>query len=131
MTDVWRNVILFVVGGVFGSGSLWAFLEYRQRGKEVELSSAVSISELQKDLTDKLLELISRSEEYSDVRDGRIEVEIPENKLMQLYAHIEILQGDIRSCEDRLSRLENRPPRKINVEYIRPEPPNGVRVVLR
>lgn len=131
MADAWLDLISSFAGGLLGSGALWAFLSYRQRDKEVEIVTAISISELQKDIANKLLELIAISEEYADVRDGNSDVAIPENKLMQLSAHIEILQGDILSCEDRLSKLESRPPRKINIEYIRPEPPKGVKVVFK
>jgi hypothetical protein len=130
MAILW-NLLSSFAGGLFGSGAIWAFLNYRQRAKEVELSSAVSISELQRDLANKLLELISESEEYSDVRDGKSEASIPENKLMQLYAHIEILQSDVLSCEARLAKLEDRPPREINVEYIRPEPPRDIRITIK
>ena len=121
---IWWNLASSFAGGLFGSGAIWAFLNYRQRAQEVEVASAVSISELQRDLANKLVDLMAKSEEYADVRDGKIEVAIPENRLIQLDAHIEILQGDVLSCEARLAKLENRPPRKINVDYIRPESPN-------
>ena len=129
MTISWWTFFSSFAGGLFGSGALWAFLSYRQRAREVELSSATSISALQRDLADKLLELIARSDEYADVRDGKISADIPENRLLQLQAHIEILQGDIRSCEARLSRLENRPARDIRIDYVRPEPPRNIRIL--
>jgi len=123
MTESWWNLLSSFAGGLFGSGTIWAFLSYRQRAREIEVSSAVSMSALQKDLADKLLELIARSEEYADVRDGKIKVRIPPNKLNQLKAHIDILQSDVLSCEARLAKLENRDPRNINIKYIRPAPP--------
>ena len=128
MDSSWWNLLSSFIGGLFGSGAIWAFLSYRQRATEVELSSALSISELQRDLTNKILELIARSEEYADVRDGEIHVAIPENRLIQLQDHIEILQGDIASCEARLSKLEKRTARNLNLDYVRPEPPRGIKV---
>lgn len=119
----WWNLLSLVVGTLLGSGGVWSLLSYRQRSKEIALSSATSIAGLQRDLTNKLLELMARCDEYADVRDGKLSVAIPDNRLLQLKDHIEILQHDVVSCEARLAKLEDRPARNLTVDYMRPEPP--------
>jgi hypothetical protein len=123
-----QNVVSSFVGGLLGSGSIWAYLSYKQHAKEIEVSSAISISVLQRDLLDKLVELIAKSKEYADIRDGKMEVAIPPNRLDQLQTQIDILMSDILSNEMRLANLEGREPRKIKVHYVHPTPPKNLRI---
>jgi hypothetical protein len=125
----WWNLLSFVLGALFGSGAIWSFLNYRQRSKEIALTSATSIAGLQRDLTNKLLELMAKCDEYADVRDGKLSVDIPDNRLLQLKEHIEILRHDVVSCEARLAKLEDRSARNLKVDYMRPEPPR-LRIVV-
>lgn len=124
MELLWWQMLASFAGALFGSGSLWAFLNFRQRSREIQLSAATSTAALRKDLLDKLIELIAKSEEYADIRDGKLPARIPPNKLNQLNAQIELLRGDVLECEAKLAKLEGRNPRQLKVEYIRPSPPS-------
>lgn len=126
MDAPWWHIVSSFLGGFLGSGSLWAFLSYRQKKREIDLSSAVSVAQLHQDLSNKLIELIKVSEEYAEVRDGRIKVRIPGNKLIQLESQLTLLKESIVSCEKHLAQLERRNARDINLKYVRPAPPKNL-----
>ena len=123
MGEALWNALPPFIGALFGSGFIWAYLEYRDRRKALDVSTAVAITELQSDLLSKLIDIISKSEEFADVRDGKITGVIPTNRLNQLKAQIDLLAADIISCEARLAAIEGRPARDIKVKYVRPAPP--------
>ena|SRR2546427_8119708 len=127
----WLTVLVgMVLGSVLGSGSIWSFLRYRAAKYEHELNAAKVISQLRKELFDWLVLLIERSEQYANVRDGIVQAPIPGNELLNLQAQIDLLKADISAGELRLAKLEGRQPRSINLSYVRPTPPTGLRVIV-
>ncbi len=122
------DALKILVGMVVGSGSIWSFLRYRAAKREHDLNAAKVISQLRKELLDRLVLLIERSEQYANVRDGIVKAPIPGNELMNLQAQIDLLKADISAGELRLAKLEGRQPRSINLSYVRPTPPTGLRL---
>jgi hypothetical protein len=132
----WIGVLLGgLVGAVLGSGALWSFLQYRIAKRTQGLSAAKTLGELHKELSDKLVRLIELSKQYASLRDaeaasGRTrENQDRPNEMLRLKAQIELLETDVLAAEARLAKLEKRPPRPIQVQWIPPSAPTGLRIV--
>lgn len=118
-----------LLGIIVGSGGIWSLLRHRLAKREHALQAAMVISQLRKELGDRLVQLIEKSGQYENIRDGKVKVPIPGNELKRLQAQIDLLKDDILAGELRLAKLEGREPRSINLSYIRPSPPTGLRIV--
>jgi hypothetical protein len=123
------KLVFFLIGAIFGSGALWSFLRVRYRKKTYILNETKLSLELRSELFEKLLKLIAKSERVENVMYGKEKVDNPPNELKKLKSQIELLSSDIIAIEKRLAKIEGRKPRDINLKYVRPKPPTGLRIV--
>ena len=122
------EVVFLIIGIIFGSGGLWSFFRTRYQKKSYRLEETKLASELSSDVSEKLIVLMQKSERYTDVRDGKVTVDILPNELKKLDLQIELLKGDITVLEKRLAQIEGREPRDISLNFIHPAPPKNIRV---
>jgi hypothetical protein len=128
----WLGVL---IGMVFGSGALWSFLQFWNARQAHKVNAAKVIADLQRELGDKLVRLIELSNQYAKLRDAEARSgptrESPSrgNEMRRLQAQIDLVKQDIPLAEARLAKLEGRAPRQIQLQWIPPAPPTGLRIV--
>lgn len=108
--------ISFVLGTVFGGGALW---KYFQRQRE----DAALSSELREKISQAMFDIINLSNTYCSIRDK----EGDGNRLVELHQCISLLSDDVEAIEFKLAKIEGRPPRNINTNFIAPEPVKNLR----
>jgi hypothetical protein len=126
-----------IVGWPLLQHLLWPLLQHLNARRAHDLNAAKVIADLQKELGDKLVRLIDLSKQYATLRDAealsgrtREHWDRP-NEMRRLQAQIDLLGADILAAEGRLAKLENRPPRPIQVKWIPPSAPTGFRFIDR
>jgi hypothetical protein len=137
-THPWVGVILSGLGGiavtVLGQ-AVWPFLQHQSGKRAHALNAAKVIADLQRELNDKLVRLMDLSKKYADLRDAEAasgptrEHQERGNEMRRLTAQIDLLKTEIPDSEGRLAKLEGRPARPIQVHWIRPSPPTGLRII--
>ena len=105
----------FIFGALFGSGSVWQFLQHRLKSKEAELKKYEAINSIRGQLFELMKKLKETQSYYADLRDGKIKIDgLVKNVLNQLGTEIDLIYSDILVKEDQLSKLEGREPRVIH-----------------
>jgi len=124
-------IIVFVIGSLFGSGILWQWKRVELEGQQQELESVVKITNLRQlelDQYSKLIELVNEYEaawkEYN--KTSNLELGIKAN---ELKAQLDTAKDNFTALESKLAKLEGRPPRSLDLAFIPPVPPIGLKGV--
>ena len=115
---------------VFGSGAYWQYKDSILKAEQAPVERATKMSELRKRASDTLYEILQNAAKYNDALDAYQKTQDPKlnNDANQILMYIKSLQEDYRQLEKNLAQLENRPPRNVDVDFIRPKPPTGLTV---
>ena len=112
------DLISFVIGTLFGSGSVWKLLQHRIEKSKLQLKQAEASNEIRNRLFELMSLLKDKRELFADIRDGKLEIDgIRPNILNQLQTDIDLIYDDIIEKEKQLAKIENREPRKINKNH--------------
>lgn len=112
------DLISFVIGTLFGSGSVWKLLQHRIEKSKLQLKQAEASNEIRNRLFELMSSLKDKRELFSDIRDGKLEIDgIRPNILNQLQTEIDLIYDDIIEKEKQLAKIENREPRKISKSH--------------
>lgn len=117
-------VIAFLIGTVVGPGAFWQWQPH-------VLDKVVKTTELRKQENDLYSKIIEISEEYGKydrmlTGSGTSEDTETTNKMYRLRAQLDLLKDDFTALEAKLSPIEGRPPRGINLEFVPPHRPVNV-----
>jgi len=82
------------------------------------------------DLDTKIIELTRK---YVDSKDAYRKSPSPQinNEILALKSQLDLMKDDFRTLENKLALQENRPPRSIQIDFIPPEPPTGLKAVVQ
>ena len=112
------DVISFVIGTLFGSGSVWRFLQHRIEKSKLQLEQAEASNKIRNRLFELMSSLKNNREYFADIRDGKLKVDgISSNILIQLQTDIDLIYDDIIETEKQLAKIEKREPRKISKNH--------------
>ena len=108
----------FVIGALFGSGSVWMLLQHRIKKNKLQLKQAEASNEIRNRMFELMSLLKDKREFFVDIRDGKVEIDgIQPNILNQLQTEIDLIYDDIIEKEKQLAKIENRKPRKISKSH--------------
>jgi len=112
------DLISFVIGTLFGSGSVWKLLQHRIEKSKLQLKQAEASNEIRNRLFELMSLLKDKRELFADIRDGKLKIDgIRPNILNQLQTEIDLIYDDIIEKEKQLAKIENREPRKIDKRH--------------
>src|ERR1051326_6769979 len=116
------TVLAFVLGTLFGSGSIWQWKQTQIEGQKAELDRIVRTTELRRQQNDLYLKFINVSRQivqnasgYSKNLDSDAR-----NKNGDLNAQLELTKDDLLTLEKAIATLEGRQPRSIRLDFIPP-----------
>jgi len=133
--------ISFVLATLLGNGALWQYGQYRIEKQRIELetekisieriSEAIKLREKLNDLFYKITNLageyqnalLAKSEGKNKIGSFTIE-----QRILLLNTELDQLIDDFQVGEANLAKLENRQPRKINLQFRPPGKPKGIRL---
>ncbi|MBI2817274.1 MAG: hypothetical protein HYX72_10070 [Acidobacteria bacterium] len=106
--------------------------EIELEARKHELEKIVKTGKLHQQVANLLSKVIELSNEYVREESKYSESRDPllYNRLRELKAQYELTKDDFITLENNLSRLEGREPRKVELNFILPAPPTGLRVVV-
>jgi len=75
---------------------------------------------------------VELTNDYVKIREQYSGTPTPQlnNRIVQLKAQLDLVKDDFSTLEGNLSRLENRQPRQIAINFVPPEPPTGLQAVV-
>ena len=128
-------VIAFLIGTAVGPGAFWQWQPH-------VLDKVVKTTELRKQENDLYSKIIEISEEYgknmdrhemyaAKARKTNSEINADRgvtNKMLRLKPQLDLLKDNFTALEAKLSPIEGRPPRRINLEFIPPPRPDQLTV---
>ena len=86
------DLISFVIGTLFGSGSVWKLLQHRIEKSKLQLKQAEASNEIRNRLFELMSLLKDKREFFADIRDGKLEIDgIRPNILNQLQTEIDLI----------------------------------------
>lgn len=136
-TDPIPTFAAFILGALFGSGSVWSFFESNRRDTEIQIDQLRLSSEIREKLSkmaNESLELQKkRLELLTTAEVSQAERESPERRADELLRRLEVLALDATAIEMQLANIERREPRNLAVmsAYPRPEPPALISVTVK
>ncbi len=128
----WWAIGAFLVGTVAGSGSIWQWMNLRIAQRSQDVEEILKIAEIRKQIGERLEQIIEMSDDYQKILrdDPNNDAPDTEKKILQLKARLEVVKTDFTIMEVKLAHIENRPPRRIGIEFIGPSPPKGLELRL-
>jgi len=116
------TVISFLIGTIFGTGSIWKYFDYKLQQEKLRSEQAETATKLRSQLEPLLREIIALTDEYLMVQK---EGNIPEvhNRLTAIKARLAILKDNANSLETKSAFLEHREEKKINLNFFPPSAP--------
>ena len=126
-------VVSFLVGTLLGSGSLWQWKQSKLESQKQELETVVKTTDLRQQENEQYAKIIDLTNEYIRDRDEYSKNARPDlnNRILQLRSQLDVMKDNFMTLEKNLARLENRQPRKITIDFIPPEPPTNLQVIVR
>ena len=112
-------------------------MDIKLETQKLQLESAVKTTELRKQENDLYERIIALSKEYSDRTYRYAKARNPSemaalsNEIRELSLRLATVKDDFIAIESKLTRLEGREPRKIDLWFIVPAPPQRVAVSVR
>ena len=127
------TIISFLLGTLFGSGSIWQWEHAKVEARKQELDRVTTTTELRQKEIDQYEKIIDLSNEYVITRDqySKNPVTESQSKLIQLQSRLDVMKDAFILLEDNLAHLEGRQPRKINLYFKPPNPPTGLTVKIQ
>jgi hypothetical protein len=95
---------------------------------QVQLNSAVETTKLRGELNNLFLKIIELSNAFIPLDLCSNSNPTINNKANQLRGQLVIVKNDFKILEDKLSKIEHRQPREINLDFIRPCPPKLLKI---
>lgn len=125
------TIISFLIGSLLGSGAIWQWKQSQIAAKNQEMDKVMKTTALRKDINDLYYKITELSNQYITARDQYSRTPGPElnNRIIQLKSQLDLLKEDFKVLEGKVAALEGRAPRAINIDFIPPSPPTGLRIV--
>ena len=120
------TLVGFLVGTVFGSGSVWQWNNLQVETAQLQLEEAISLSELRSEISGLQFEIYEATMEFRRLNfdkgnvpgtDIGIAVEQLDKRLLLLFDDFEVKEA-------RLAKLEDREPRSIELDFRGPGRPS-------
>ena len=126
------TIISFLLGTLLGSGSIWQWEHAKVEAQKQELDRVTAITELRQKEIDQYDKIINLSNEYVTAtaqysKNPSSEIGI---KILQLTSRLDVMKNAFIALEDNLAHLEGRQPRKINLNFIPPQPPTVISATM-
>ena len=120
---------LYVRGSLTFNGVPDNLLESQKQ----ELETVVKTTDLRQQENEQYAKIIDLTNEYIRDRDEYSKNARPDlnNRILQLRSQLDVMKDNFMTLEKNLARLENRQPRKITIDFIPPEPPTNLQVIVR
>ena len=129
------TIISFLLVTLLGSaGLIWQWLHARVEAQKEQLDRVTTITELRQKEIEQYEKIIDLTNDYVIARDQYSEnpsASELHNKLLQLQSRLDVMKDAFIRLEDDLAHLEGRQPRKINLNFIPPNPPAGLTLTVQ
>lgn len=104
---------------LLGSGVVWQVQQARVANRSHELAQTVAIADLRAKITDLAFHIIQLTNEYVQTRDAhdREPMESSYAKVEELKCKLALLKDDHQILEQKLAGMENREPRKLELDF--------------
>ena len=91
---VFRDIAIFLVGAVFGSGSYWEWQKNRLESQKQEIERAVSTTDLREKENDQYAKILDLTNEYINAVNDYSKVPTPQlhNKIAQLKSQLDVIK---------------------------------------
>ena len=126
------TIFAFLIGTLLGSGSIWQWERAKVEAQKQELDMVAATTELRQKESDQYEKIINLSNEYviaSDLYSKNPSSEIS-NKISLLNSRLDVMKDTFIHLEDNFALLEGRQPRKINLNFIPPQPPTVISATM-
>ncbi len=125
------SIVTFIIGTILGPGFLWSFKTIQLEKEKLKLEKILKTTELRKQIGDIQNQIIEVSGKYITVRDeyNRSKSYELQNKISELKPKLDRLKDDFLVTEKKLAEIENRTPRKIQIDIIPPSAPQGLKIL--
>lgn len=131
-----KELLLLLIGVIFGTGGLWSWQQIRFEKERIELEkmkAATEIREKQNDMLVKSIELSKRYLETHFVKIGEnLYTSPPSNKIdpegERIKRQLDSLTDNYKALESQLAKLENREPHQVNLYSLPPSIPSGLSI---
>ena len=126
----WWIFASFLAGTLIGSGSIWQYKNLQISKRSHEIESVLKIAEIRNKVGLLQQEIIVMTEEYVSLLRSDRENPNPStnNKILHLRSRLTVVKDDFSNLEAELAKLENRVPRRIQIDFVPPKPPTNLRV---
>lgn len=111
-----KAVIVFLVGSLFGAGSVWSYLDYKNKVEELQLEKLRQASSMQTTLLEIQSKILTEVPIYIEARDAYFRLNDPhapyaiQNQFTISKARLVGLVREYNTLEARLADLEVRQP---------------------
>ena len=118
-----NQIIPFVIGALLGSGAIWEYQKIGIEKQQLEISSAETTTQLRKELDALLQSILNINNEFIPLDLCKKKYNDSYNKAHELRTKLILYKQNFDALEYKLSLLEGREPRKIDLEFSPPCPP--------
>ena len=126
----WWATISFLIGTMIGTGAIWQYqnLQIVQRKQEIE--EVLKIAEIRKEVSQKQQKVIELTNQFVNLLKLHRDNPNPsiDRQIIQLKSQLALDKDDFYSLESNLANIEGREPRKIILDFFRPNPPSNLTV---
>lgn len=135
------TVISFVLVTLLGNGAFWQYSQYRIEKQRIEIETEkhsierISVAiKLREKLNHVFYKITKLAEEYQNAllaeSEGKSKIGsfTIEQRILLLNTELDQLVDDFQVAEANLAKLENRQPRKINLQFRPPCETKGIRI---
>ena len=123
-------IISFIIGTLIGTGSIWQWKDLQLSQRKQEIEEVLKIAEIRKQVGGLQQEIIVMTDEYVTLLNAYRNRPDPStnNRIIQLRARLKVIKDDFFNLEASLSQLEGRAARVIQIDFVPPAPPMGLRI---
>ncbi len=121
---VW-TIINLIIGAVLGSGALWQYQKNKLDQERFNFEKTVKAIDIRKSMDDVYISILQLSDQYIKVSNSYYikNNQKDADEMRRLVSRLDVLINDYTTIEKSLSEIENRDPRKIQIDFVPPQQP--------
>lgn len=119
------TILPFVIGILFGSGVFWKYMDHKVKVARTTIEIREKLDDMMYKIIELTAEYIDISTQYKENNDSKFYI-----KLKLQKQRLDFLKNDYRTVEAKLAQMENRQPRKINLDFTVPVAPSTFSVTI-